>query len=133
MTRAYFVDENDEPLRCHLCGQEIDFDKDTEENGGWFHILRAGPKDPACAGPANCEGTDTPGGIKCNWGPECDEIGRFPLIEEVRNESDHDEVLSRKICGFLCQRHLKNVALILAKQPVPYTVADPYNIEEVPS
>lgn len=113
-----FTYEDNSPLVCVHCDYEVDFDEQEE---AFFHV--DGEE-------FTCHTGGTQANIPCMWDPTCSEAGGFPLKEELRDLDDR--VIEERYLAFLCQRHLKVVALMTANQPVPFQLLDPFVIEEIP-
>lgn len=115
-----FTYEDDSPLVCVHCGLDIDFDEQEE---AFFHVD---------SDELTCEDSDeTHAAPPCMWDPGCREVGGYPLKEEIRDYLD-DSVIEERYLAFLCQRHLKVVALMSTNQIIPFQLLDPLVIEEMP-
>lgn len=111
------LDEDGRALTCYHCGRDVDWDEGEE---AWYHT-ETGFED------FYCENQEDVAEIKCNFVLECTDVGQVPITEETRDQDD--VVLNVRYVGFMCQRHAKVAALVMAKQPVPYQLL-PYEIAE---
>jgi len=129
VTGANLRMENDDPLLCIHCGGHVDYDED-EDNGTFYHVT---------TGYYSCDELDPrspQAAPRCMWSPDpgqpgCDQPGPHPLKEKILDRAT-EEVIREDYLAFLCQRHLKVIALMAADQPVPHKLLDPYTIEEMP-